>query len=184
MQNHLFTNKHIMDHILIWITEISVTEKFHNRAPIWEELSWDTVRHWHNRFLSLPFGKVYTVALEITTYVIVQSSSTVGKESACQCRKRKRHGFGPQVRRAPGEESGSLLQYSCLKNFMDRRAWCATVHGVAKCWTWLSTHTCTCESSACFRNITQGYIIKEGKVKFPVVLSAPESSFQPGKLWF
>ena len=24
------------------------------------------------------------------------------------------------------------IQYSCLENFMDRRAWQATVHGVAK----------------------------------------------------
>ena len=30
------------------------------------------------------------------------------------------------------------LQYSCLDNPMDRRAWQATVHRVAKCWMWLS----------------------------------------------
>ena len=28
-----------------------------------------------------------------------------------------------------------ILQYSCLENFMDRGAWWATVHGVAKSWT-------------------------------------------------
>ena len=27
------------------------------------------------------------------------------------------------------------LKYSCLENSMDRRAWQATVHGVAKSWT-------------------------------------------------
>ena len=31
--------------------------------------------------------------------------------------------------------NGSLLQYSCLGNPMDREAWWATVHGVAKSWT-------------------------------------------------
>ena len=31
-----------------------------------------------------------------------------------------------------------LLQYSCLENPMDREAWWATVHGVAKSQTWLS----------------------------------------------
>ena len=31
-----------------------------------------------------------------------------------------------------GEGSGNPLQYSCLGNFMDRRAWQATVHGVLK----------------------------------------------------
>ena len=31
-----------------------------------------------------------------------------------------------------GERNGNPLQYSCLGNPMDRRAWKATVHGVAK----------------------------------------------------
>ena len=31
--------------------------------------------------------------------------------------------------------NGNLLQYTCLKNPMDRGAWRATVHGVAKSWT-------------------------------------------------
>ena len=34
--------------------------------------------------------------------------------------------------RAPGEGNGNPLQYSCLGNPMDREAWWATVHGVAK----------------------------------------------------
>ena len=42
-----------------------------------------------------------------------------------------------------GEGHGDLLWYSCLENPMDRRAWRATVHRVAKSWTRLkrlSTH--------------------------------------------
>ena len=38
---------------------------------------------------------------------------------------------------SPGEGHSNLLQYSCLGNPMDRGAWWATVHGVAKSWTWL-----------------------------------------------
>ena len=38
---------------------------------------------------------------------------------------------------SPGEGNGNPLQYSCLENFMDRVAWQATVHGVAKSWTQL-----------------------------------------------
>ena len=34
--------------------------------------------------------------------------------------------------RSPGEGNGNPLQYSCLGNPMDREAWWATVHGVAK----------------------------------------------------
>ena len=35
----------------------------------------------------------------------------------------------------PGERNGNPLQYSYLENSMDRGAWQATVHGVAKNWT-------------------------------------------------
>ena len=35
----------------------------------------------------------------------------------------------PGSGRSPGEGHGSLLQYSCLENSMDRGAWQATVHG-------------------------------------------------------
>ena len=38
-------------------------------------------------------------------------------------------GFIPGSERFPGEGHGNPLQYSCLKNPMDRRAWWATVHG-------------------------------------------------------
>ena len=34
--------------------------------------------------------------------------------------------------RYPGEGNGNPLQYSCLKNSMDRGAWWATVYGVTK----------------------------------------------------
>ena len=45
--------------------------------------------------------------------------------------------------RSPGEGNGYPLQYSCLENSMDRGAWWATVHGVAKSQTWLKTNTHT-----------------------------------------
>ena len=41
-----------------------------------------------------------------------------------------------QTRRSDWTELNPL-QYSCLENSMDRGAWWATVHGVAKSWTWL-----------------------------------------------
>ena len=40
--------------------------------------------------------------------------------------------------KSPGEGNGIPIQYSCLGNPMDRRAWRATVQGVAKSQTWLS----------------------------------------------
>ena len=40
-----------------------------------------------------------------------------------------------------GEGHGTPLQYSCLENPIDGRAWWAAVHGVAKSRTWLSDFT-------------------------------------------
>ena len=47
---------------------------------------------------------------------------------------------------SPGGWHSHPLQYSCLENPLYRGAWQATVHRVAKSWTWLrqlSTHACT-----------------------------------------
>ena len=44
-------------------------------------------------------------------------------------------GLIPGSGRSPGEENGNSLQYSCLKNSMDRRTWWANVSGVAQSWT-------------------------------------------------
>ena len=41
-------------------------------------------------------------------------------------------GSTPGLGRSPGEGNGNPLQYSCLENPMDGRAWWATVHGVAE----------------------------------------------------
>ena len=48
----------------------------------------------------------------------------------------------PGLGRYPGAGNGNPLQYSCLKNPMDRGAWWATVQGVAKIRTRLA-HTLT-----------------------------------------
>ena len=57
------------------------------------------------------------------------------KESACNAGD---PGSIPASGRAPGGGLGNPLQYSCLENSMDRVAWRATVHGVAKSQTQLS----------------------------------------------
>ena len=52
-----------------------------------------------------------------------------GKESTC-CTGDM--GLIPGSGRSVGEGNGNPFQYSCLENFMNRRAWQATVHGVTK----------------------------------------------------
>ena len=52
-----------------------------------------------------------------------------GKESPCHAGD---WGSIPGLGRSLGEGNGKPLQYSCLENSMDGRAWWATVHGVTK----------------------------------------------------
>ena len=61
-----------------------------------------------------------------------------GKESACSVGD---PGSIPGSGRSPGEGNGNPLQYSCLENPTDRRAWWATVHEVLKSQTRLSDFT-------------------------------------------
>ena len=52
-----------------------------------------------------------------------------GKGSACNTGD---PGSIPGLRKSPGEGNGNPLQYSCLKNSIDRGAWQATVDGGLK----------------------------------------------------
>ena len=56
--------------------------------------------------------------------------STNGKEPTCWCRRHKRWGFNPWVRKIPWRRAWQ-------PNPVDRGPWWAMVHGVAKNWTWL-----------------------------------------------
>ena len=61
--------------------------------------------------------------------IYIRLCSSDGKEFACNAGD---PGSIPGSGRSPGEGNGNLLQYSCLENPMDRGAWWAVVHGVAK----------------------------------------------------
>ena len=55
--------------------------------------------------------------------------SSAGKESACSAGD---VGLIPWLGRSSGEGNGYPLQYCFLENPMDRKAWQATVHGIAR----------------------------------------------------
>ena len=77
-----------------------------------------------------------------------------GKESACQCRRHRRHIFDPWVGKIPLEEHmaahSSILVWSYPR---DRRACWATVHRVVESWTWLkwlsTVHSMALEDHLC-----------------------------------
>ena len=55
-----------------------------------------------------------------------------GKESACQCRRHKRHGFDPWVGKIPWRRAWQPTPVFLPGESPDRGAWWATVHRVAK----------------------------------------------------
>ena len=72
-------------------------------------------------------------------------------------------------------EYGTPLQYSCLENPMDRGAWWAVVHGVAKSWTRLSNFPFTFHFSLSCTG--------EGNGNNPLQCSCLENSKDGGAWW-
>ena len=59
------------------------------------------------------------------------------KKSACNAGDTGDMGSIPGWGKSPEGGHGNLLQCSCMENTIDRGAWQATLHGVAKSWTQL-----------------------------------------------
>ena len=72
---------------------------------------------------------------DLPLYLMGFPGGSDGKESACNVGDL---GSIPGLGRFPGEGNDYPLQYSGLENSMDRGAWWATVHGVAKSRTQLN----------------------------------------------
>ena len=68
-------------------------------------------------------------------------NDSVAKNLPANARDTGDTGSIPESGRSPEGENGNPLLYSCLENPMDRGAWWATVHEVAKSWTQLSNFT-------------------------------------------
>ena len=101
-----------------------------------------------------------------------------GKASTCNAGD---PGLIPRSGRSPGEGNGNPLQYSCLENSMDRGDWWATVHGVAKSWTWLSNFTSLHFTSLHFTSCKE--VTHEGESATPVPFLATGFSDILGKSW-
>ena len=64
----------------------------------------------------------------------------------------------PGSGRPPGEGNGNPLQYCCLENPIDRDAWWATVHGIAKSRTQLSNFTFSISFLSIHKSIKYTYL--------------------------
>ena len=75
------------------------------------------------------------ILISLVVYLVNQKANlraslvTHWKEFTCNARDL---GLIPRSGRSSGEGNGYPLQYPCLENPMDRGAWWAIVHGVAK----------------------------------------------------
>ena len=73
--------------------------------------------------------RTFSTPLNLTRMVCGLPWWLSGKESTCQCRT---CGLMPLSGSFPVEGNGNPLQFSCLENPMNRGAWQAAIHGVAK----------------------------------------------------
>ena len=99
------------------------------------------LRTWVNLLLGLFYNFVYQ-PMQLSIKWLGFPGSSAHKESTCNTGVSGDMGSNPGLERSPGGEHGnplenSCLENSCLENPMDREAWQATVHRVAKSWTWL-----------------------------------------------
>ena len=114
-----------------------------NFKNLWEELE-------NHASSCLEHGYVYT---HTHTYIYIHTQIHIymdfpgaKKNPIAKARNSQRGGFDPWVgeiprsRRSPGGGHGNPLQCSCLENPIDRGAWQAIVHGVAKSQAWLSNY--------------------------------------------
>ena len=91
----------------------------------------------HDWVTSLSFTLHHQVWFTIRTHLTeVFSGGWVSKESACNALDAGDAGSSLGLGRSPGGGHVSPFYYSCLENPMDRRAWWATVHRVAKRHKW------------------------------------------------
>ena len=95
------------------------------------------ISEWMDSLFLNVYLKPWYIKVTSTLHFPFQSfpGGSDGKESACNAWDL---GLIPGLGRSPGEGHGNPLQYSCLENSMDRGAWQATVHRVAKSWTQVS----------------------------------------------
>ena len=84
-----------------------------------------------------------STVLMVGTALLRLPWSDSGKESTCQCRRHRRHGFNPWVRKIPWRRKWLPTPvFLPGESLWTRGPWWATVHGVTESWTQLSTHSC------------------------------------------
>ena len=125
-------------HVQLFTTQWTVT----NQAPLsmefsrqgyWSGLPCPPARDLHyDPAISLLESTHLKRYMHIYIHILASQVALVVKNPPANAEDVRDMGSIPGLGRSPGGGHGNLLQYSCLENPMDRGAWRATVHGVAK----------------------------------------------------
>ena len=107
----------------------------------WVSLEWDP----EIRVAPVEENSVLETSLNEVSFLLLRSilgfpDGSVVKNPLINAGGTEDTGSIPGPGGSPRGGKGNTLQYSCLENSMDREVWQATVHGVAKSQTQLSTH--------------------------------------------
>ena len=118
------------------------------------ERSWDFWLKWlYHRYLKLACWACWSTGMILTLVVrgpgFKSRTSPLpfgfffrwlgGKESACQCRRHRRHGFSPWAGKIPWNRKWEPTPTFLLGQSPGQRSLVGyTVHAVTKSWTWLS----------------------------------------------
>ena len=117
---------------------VQISKKSHKayykarKNTVWEDKAGNRSR------LTAEISELSDQELKITVINMLMASPVAHR---VKCRRHRRLGSIHGSGKCPGERNGNPLQYSCLENSMDRGAWQATVHRVAKSRTRLSDFT-------------------------------------------
>ena len=121
----------IQDWFILWLTGL-ITVQSRGLSRVF--LSIDSLKAlilWCPAFFMVQLSYPYMTTGKTRTYLMTQTVKNPPANAGDPV-------LTPELGRPVGEGNGYPLQYSCLGNSMDRGAWQATVHRVAKSQIWLS----------------------------------------------
>ena len=151
--------KEMATHSNMFVQEIPETEESGELQSTWSQ----RVRHdlWTKQQILRSLSSLWFNYVQLLKqYFWGFPGGSEVKVSACNARNL---GSIPGSGRSPGEGNGNPLQYSCLENPVDRGAWWATDHGVAKSWARLRDLTLTLVMlQMCINDNGPFYVQQEG----------------------
>ena len=113
----------------------------------------------HIHYISYSQSNLFQRYIKKSLYLIL--SHEMVKNPPANARRHRRCRFNPWVGKIPEGGNGHTLQCTFLGNSMDRGAWQAIAHGIAKSQTQLNEHklwVCTCPRVGLFHLCCQIYV--------------------------